>query len=526
MAIDRKKYRVMDIDDSHERLILTGMIVSTTFLRDIVDQLDLAYFRSDFSKTLVEWIVEYFEQFGCSPSNEIHAMFESKREVEKLADEKIMAEFLTQLSQTYEQNTNINTDYLLDIAIKYFKKREIWLTANAALHHLEKDNLTDAEAVMLGIKNPSVLTSDWCNPLTSSAVSRAVLKVDNPFYTLPGALGQLIGPVEPGWVLGVLAPPKRYKTFNVLDWAVDMMVHGKRTAFVTFEMTEHDTNNRIYKILSAYGNEDRMYRYPVFDCMLNQTGECEAAQRKNKIALVEKANDPLPEFDPADRYEPCTACRYSNPENFVLTTWWTEHHRPAMHFTNTWGHVKGFAKTYGDNIRVKSYPKFSASISQVINDLHILREKEGFIYDSVIIDYPGIAAPENTRDSPRDQMDGKWKRIGQLASEDRCFVVAPAQGNRGSITKASMEQADTAEDIRIVAHVDIMAVLNQTAAERRAGINRVGVIAHRHREMDETVQALCLQQSELGQMLLDSELIRMASNEGGRYSLVRRRREG
>jgi hypothetical protein len=72
--------------------------------------------------------------------------------------------------------------------------------------------------------------------------------------------------------------------------------------------------------------------------------------------------------------------------------------------------------------------------------------------------------------------------------------------------KKYVKQSNTSEDIRKLAHVDLMAVLNQTRFEKRKNIMRFGVIAHRHRNFDEQMAIKVLQQLELGQPYLDAAM--------------------
>jgi len=72
--------------------------------------------------------------------------------------------------------------------------------------------------------------------------------------------------------------------------------------------------------------------------------------------------------------------------------------------------------------------------------------------------------------------------------------------------KQNIDVDDVPEDIRILAHLDIMLGLNQNVREREDGLMRVSVLAHRHYKTS-IKQALLLQQLEIGQFALDDRLI-------------------
>jgi hypothetical protein len=71
--------------------------------------------------------------------------------------------------------------------------------------------------------------------------------------------------------------------------------------------------------------------------------------------------------------------------------------------------------------------------------------------------------------------------------------------------KKNVIASDTAEDIRKIAHVDAMFSLNQVAEEKKSGIMRLGVVAHRWKDFNELEHVTVLQQLQTGQVLLDSE---------------------
>ena len=70
-----------------------------------------------------------------------------------------------------------------------------------------------------------------------------------------------------------------------------------------------------------------------------------------------------------------------------------------------------------------------------------------------------------------------------------------------------MEEDDTTEDIRKLAHVDVCLSMNQTRSEKRKLLYRLGLLAHRHREFDVNINAMCLWQPTTGQVLLDSNTV-------------------
>jgi hypothetical protein len=162
---------------------------------------------------------------------------------------------------------------------------------------------------------------------------------------------------------------------------------------------------------------------------------------------------------------------------------------------------------YGDNFRFICYPRFLAGISDIRRDLYILEQHEGFIPDVILIDYADILKPDSNGDK-RNQIDDIWKNLASLAAERHCIVFTASQGTRGSIYKSDMSQDDLAEWIGKLAHVDIFLGLNQSPTEKESKIIRTNLLVHRHRESDESVSAMMLQQLEVGQFAMDTHIVK------------------
>jgi replicative DNA helicase len=168
--------------------------------------------------------------------------------------------------------------------------------------------------------------------------------------------------------------------------------------------------------------------------------------------------------------------------------------------------VGRYKTMYGSNrFRVKAYPRFSANVGDLERDLDMLYRDDSFAPDVIVVDYADILKPEDSRQIGRDRLDETWKSLARMAGQRHCLVITASQSNRGSIYKKRVEQDDTAEDIRKLAHVDVMLSLNQTKEEKLNGIMRIGILAHRHRDFNEDFVCYVLQNLETGQVNLDSE---------------------
>jgi replicative DNA helicase len=170
--------------------------------------------------------------------------------------------------------------------------------------------------------------------------------------------------------------------------------------------------------------------------------------------------------------------------------------------------MSGFQTMYGNGLRLKSYPAYSANIQTIKRDLEILEITEDFVPDVIIVDYADILSPESSQFEGRDRYDETWKMLKNLAAVKHCLVVTASQSNRKTLDKKDVKASDISEDIRKVAHVDAMFSLSQTPEEKSKGTMRLGVVAHRWRDFNELSHCTVLQQLQTGQVALDSEINR------------------
>jgi len=294
-----------------------------------------------------------------------------------------------------------------------------------------------------------------------------------------------------------------HNTWDLQDIGFDAVLSRKRVAFASLEMADEHQSVRLYSQIGQLGEFEKVHEVPCFDCCSNQDNSCGKSTRVSKEPRPDK-------FKHNQTYKPCTACRGVKgiEEDFAPTTWFQLQKHPALTRKNVRKELLKLQKMVGPNLfRLISYPAFSATLTDVEEDLERLETQEGFIPDVIIIDYADILAPETKHKDVRHQIDEIWKRLKGMAYERSCLVVSGSQGNRGSTEKEVLSEKDIAEEARKLAHADIWLALNQTAKEKERGVWRIGILEHRWRRFNKRQQLMALQHFDIGQPILDSEII-------------------
>jgi replicative DNA helicase len=303
-----------------------------------------------------------------------------------------------------------------------------------------------------------------------------------------------------------------HNTWWLIETAIQSLLNKKRVVFFSLEMSARRVEDRLLSRMSSAGDKSTDYVYPVFDCWENQTGECKRVERVNKTRLLTD-DDTLPDFKESMKYRVCTTCRGTNA--FKPATWYIQKTRGKVTMRNSIRKANAIRRMYGDYLRIRSFPMNSASTGDIRSELDALENNEGFIPDVCIVDYADLLRPEDTRLSDvRARLDNIWKMLKNLADTRHVLVVTASQGNRASIKKKDIGQVDIAEDIRKLAHLDLMLSLNQTDDEKERGTMRIGIVAHRDGDFNPKKQVMTLQQRSVGQTLLDSEFVPPKKKKG------------
>jgi len=380
------KFTRRRIDSSVEEKIVTAAIMSDAFLKQIYTIYDPAYLKSPFAQRVMKWAIEYYESYEKAPKNHIKDIYDIEKNKIEEAEEKIIAAFLTKLSQQYEMETQeINDDYYVDTALKYFELRELEITSGNVQKLIEVGKVDEAKEQFENYKKVVRQTSGWYNPFDKKNIIATFEDSNEILFSFPGQLGEMIGGFERGWLFSVVGKFKGGKSFLLQEIAVQALLKRLKVVYVSLEMKRRNLDKRLYRRLCAMAEGDRNFIYPAFDCEKNQSGECKKPERKNRIRLLTD-DDEIPEFDPESDYKPCCVCRKTNPKEYEFATWFESIKRPPISVSAIVKKTNSFKQMFGsNNLRVKTYPRFSASISDIKRDIDTLEVVEGFVADVICI---------------------------------------------------------------------------------------------------------------------------------------------
>jgi replicative DNA helicase len=495
------------IDTKIEAQIVTGMVVSDRFLQGVAPILRLEYLTSSYAKTVARWCLEFHATYNKAPQEHIQDIYDGyKRSGQTFEDLELIGEFLNRLSKHYEEEQGpFNVDYILDKAELYFKERALKLLVAGVDSHLAGGKVLEAQEEVATFIAVSRVATEGCEPFLDEVVVRNAFEADEEvLFTLPGDLGEMIGPFKREYLVAAAAPMKRGKSGMLLDIALQAYYSKLNVVVFNLEMSRGQVVERIARAVTGLPRRGGEYFFPLWDCLENQLGTCAENGLHNPTVAVNtrKGIERKPFTTP--KYKTCIKCDKVNMSAWAevkkLTGLTTE--KAIQHLTN-------IGKMFPNSkFKLVTWPAYSAGLHEIHSCLRSWEYMEEFLPDIIVVDYADILKPDTKFLEERHNLDRIWKGLKALAQSTKTAVVTATQTRRSTLEKGDVGQADIAEDIRKLAHVDVMWGISQTPDEKRVGLARVGILGQRHDDFDVISQCYIIQQLKCGQFCLDSKFKR------------------
>ena len=467
-------FRKKEIDISDETNMLIGAIVSTSFLSRLAPMYDKRIIDTGIVVEVMDWVLDYYAAYGESPKDNIYSIYEENAAYLDEATAKRIRGFLKGLSNESKNLKSMNEEYLFDRTKEYFERQFLYTAGKRIVELIDNGDVGGARDIWLeqmksgnfDNSSGSIFDKETRDLVYDNPIPRVKLVLDD----MP-ALYKLTGDILSDWLVLFMGPMARGKTSMLTELATSAMRSGLSVLFYTLESNMEDVVKRVYRNMFALTRSKEMgVEYPSF---------VDGEDDSDDIDIETITRPPVERRVVVER---------------AMKQWLKSRTIRGKRIL-----------PYGD-IRVKAFPSFSAGYEDIVRDLDMRRIQHGFIPQIIVIDYVGIMAAAKGYVG-RDAYDYNTKMLKRLAEERRCVVVSAIQGSRKSLESRNIKQVDVPEDIRQLAHVDVMIGLNQGFEEKERFQMRLSILKHRWREFNPLRQALILQQLDVGQFYLDGKII-------------------
>lgn len=457
------------IDMSDERRILSWMIASDIIFQHVHTTYDSPrLFESSFARTVATWIHGWAAtEPDKAPGTAIQDLYAVRsKEVHDEEDTKAIALFLGNLSKDWTHAVPTSDAWAREQADKYFRLQRCKKALELANRAAESGDVEAAEGALLSFSRPLGSEFETYDLFRDpEVIEDAYTNSDEVLFHLPGALGELTGPIVAGDFLAILAPQKRGKSYMVDLTAISAVRQGVDVLLVDLEMTKRQKARRLWGhyVGLPHPKDAGIISVPYF-------GD------RGDICYREKT------FRGA----------YTSSEEVVRTQ------KGGLRLNN------------GASIQWLHPQNQGITVRQL---KHLIKEKRKgkdrpFL---LIVDSPDYLAPESRNKDTHQMLGDLWaavRGIGRSGESgfDRCAVVGPSHTGRQS-SKGEGSDADVSDSIQKLRHVTKTIFLNRTKAEAEAGIIRCSSETLRDGPMRND-QVVVLQNLTINRPYLDSRWLR------------------
>ena len=457
------------VNNLNERDFVTSIIMSDKCCQVLIPFIKLQYFECDYTRVIVQWVIEYYKKFKMSPKRDVMSLY--RVHCDEIQDDSLKDLILTYLQKLSETNIN-NEDYLLDQSRDFLDYRALTNYTEDLKACLNTRSMEKAREIQSGYRKVSVAETNEVSLLSlddANIIKQALQKVDEELFTLPDAMAGVFGKIHRNDFIAILAGMKKGKSWALSDLALRAMQQRLNVVFVSMEMTREEVVQRFWKMM--FGAKSGLIQPGLIET--SRFVEDLSESGKYKIELID-----------------------INVKDNVGKS--VEELQKQLRAQNN----------YMGNLRIIAYPAFSVSVNDIQNRIEELAQ-EGFIADVVVIDYADITKPVGGGSELRNQLDATWKALRAFAMKFHCCVITASQTNRAGLNSSIVSAETISEDIRKLAHITSMVSLEQTPKMYKNHIMRIRNIAMRNGQTSGPCvfpQALGLGQFVFGKPILAENL--------------------
>ena len=205
--------KVKKLNLDNERKILIYLITSDDFCKRIIPIFHPAHLKSEYSRIVGEWIVEYYSKYKEAPKQIIQEIYREKREyIKDEEDSDLVADFLQKLSTDYANTSPNNLEFSAEKAEKYLKLRSVEVLIEDLQNSVIKNDPLTAEQMIANYSRVEMPTGEGTDLLEDSQnIIDAFNDEEEVLFKFPGVLGDIAGTFSRGEFVSFMAPMKRGK---------------------------------------------------------------------------------------------------------------------------------------------------------------------------------------------------------------------------------------------------------------------------------------------------------------------------
>jgi replicative DNA helicase len=456
--------RKASLDD--EKNICAGVIVSDHFCRDfkllIGDDLELI--KSKYLRTIINWSLQYYAKYDKAPQESIVEVFKAERKnLQNEDDVDLIEDTIEEVNEKYIENElSFDNNYIYNQIEKYIRGRALEENADMVKGLVSQGKISEAEGTHKDFKRKTKNDVVGVSILEDMEAIDDAFVTENSVFSIPGALGELMGDIFPGDLCYIGGPSKASKTWTSMELALMCVNEGLNVGWWSLEMSSKLMLKRFAQNIGG--------------------GSFKKVSEKAYVPYFNKHNN----------------IKFRKEKIPQLTEGKVKRKFKLLQSQSGNGKLMVYDGTTSGN-----------TVEAIKNTIINAEEYEGIKFDVIFIDQLNLIKTFGVREK-RHQLDNIALEIKREIAQDlNLLVFSPVQYNRDSIKNDTNDESSISEAYSLFSHASLLISLNQNKEERERGLMRI-TCSGRHSRYSGVV--LVLQCLDKGRAIMDSRWIRDVAN--------------
>jgi len=426
------------------RRVLASMATDTTVCSRIASQWsDGGLFDTPWANLVGQWCIEHLQKYGKPPNGQLKGIFQDWTHETKAPDKtvELIEKFLISVSDSYSDEPPQSSDYLLDVAGRYFNKIRLRKMVDQVEDQLDGNKVAEAYDSAVRIAKVELGVGAMVKPAEDYDAWRKAFDEERMKQLIhyPGGLDRFLGRwLTRGRFYCFMGPDKSGKSMWLLDASYRAIRDRHRVAyFEVGDMGQDDVLIRLGQRASGLPDRPCRVKWPK---KIDREGVVDYERRIFEEGLT-----------PQQAYKSFTkACRGK------------------------------------DLFRLSSHPNSSIDVDGVRSILSDW-ERDGWVPDVISIDYADILAEPKRRGEVNEQIDFQWKQLRRMSQELHCLTLTATQSSAlaySAKTKYLSRKHFSGRKTKL-AHVNGMIGINVSPEDKEKGVTRINWIVKREGKYDE-----------------------------------------
>lgn len=468
---------IQSVDNIRERRLVTLILMDDDFCKQICPLVNHKELKTPYAYHVVQWIKEYFENYGDAPKDAIYDIWETKKK--HLNDPELSSSisvFLTSVKDNYNPSDYQNKKAFIDECIEYMREVHLEKFVEGLKNKIDGGKYEEAEALVSNFRRTGASNVSGISIISDiDAYEQAFSDVSlEPLFTFEGHLKSITPPLFRGDFFAILSTAKAGKSFALQHVAHCALSAGCNVLSINLEMRENEFLQRYWRGVHMSPIISGNYDIPVFE----------------------------PDVEPGVNPKDATAWRFNHKTIY----------REAISFSNKEKLREEMQMRYrgGDIVQI-TLPAYSTTVADIEAVLDNMEYFNNRVFDVICVDYADLLG-SNEREY-RHKLNDIWLNLRRIAQERNVCIATVSQSNGEGLEGKEISLSAIAEDKRKITHVTSLMGMWGSDEDRQMGLVRMKNLVSRYKT-DTFGTVLVAQCLDLGQFHLDSKLETMVSGIG------------